>query len=134
MGSFVQYLSSIFKAGQSFSGSRHGCTFYLVLFLTLSLFSFPTATVAFAPSYSAATQCGPFSATWNWSGTVDGPPFVLLILPFGAQPTIVEVPHYAFNPTTMTGNYTLDKFPLKTGTQFIVSMLYGDGGLFSRPI
>ena len=133
MGSSVQYFSLIFKAGQSFSGPRHWCTFYYVLFFIFFIFSFPTATVAFAPLYSVATQCRPFSATWSWSGTMDGPPSVLLILPFGAQPTIVEVPHNASNRTTMTGNYTLNKFPLKSGTQFIVSMLYGDGELFLPP-
>ena len=134
MGAFVPYLSSIVDAGQSFFGPGHGYTFHYVPFITLLLFSLPTVTTAFAPSYSAPTQCGPFSTTWNRTGVVDGPPSVLLILPFGAQSTIVEVPQYAYNPTTMTGNYTLDKLPLKSGTQFIVSMLYGDGSLFSRPI
>ena len=134
MGSFVQYLSSIVKAGQSFCGPRHGCTLYYMLSLTLFFFSLPTVTVAFTTSHSVATQCSPFTVTWNWSGSADGPPFLLLILPFGAQSTIVEVPHTDFNATTMTGSYTLDKFPLKSGTQFIVSMLYGEGALFTRLI
>ena len=86
------------------------------------------------PSFSAGTQCGPFNVTWTWSNTMDGPPFVLLILPFDGQPTILNLPNSSFHAATNTGNYTLDKLPLRSGDQFIASMQYGDGVYLSCPI
>ena len=103
-------------------------------FLGLVFFStFPTATAAFTPFYSSATQCSPFTVTWGASNVTTGPPFFLLILPLDAPPTIVSLPNSAFDPTTKTGKYALDKLPLKSATQFIVTMDDGYGVFFSPP-
>lgn len=100
----------------------------LVFFSTLPL---PAAAAAFTPFYSSTTQCGPFTVTWGASNVTTGPPFVLLILPLDAPPIIVGLPNSAFDPTTKTGKYTLDKLPLKSAAQFIVTMDDGYGVFFS---
>jgi hypothetical protein len=98
------------------------------------LLSLLAPTVAFTPSYSAATQCGPFTVTWGGPDVTTGPPYVLLILPFDTHPTILKLPNSTYDTTTKIGNYTLDKLPLKSGSQFVVSLEDGIGALFSRPI
>ena len=128
------YLSSILDDGQLVWGSRGVYKCSLGLSLALILFSLPPSTFAFNPSFSAGTQCSPFGVTWTWSNTTDGPPFVLLILPFDDQPTILELPNSTFDAATNTGSYTLDKLPLRSGAQYITSMQYGDGAHFSCSI
>jgi len=134
MKSCLHYLSSLFQAGQSVYGYRDKWKYYYALSLSLILFSFPAATVAFESSYSDLTECSSFNATWAWSDIDSGPPFSLLILPFGARPTIIPIPDSSYNVTTSAGYFTTDKLKMKSGTEFIVSMLYGDGAPFSGPI
>ena len=116
------------------SGGRH--KYYFKLSISLVLFSLPTATLALTPRYSPATQCGRFSVSWTWgeSSRTTKPPFYLLILPFDAQATILELPRYSYDVNTYAGNFTTpDGLRLKSGTQYIVCMGDGDGVLFSRP-
>jgi len=134
MKSCLQYLSSLFQAGQSVYGYRDKWKYYYALSLGLILFSLPAATIAIESSYSEVSECGSLSATWTWSDTESGPPFFFLILPFGAQPTIVEIPDKNYDVTRRTGFFQFDKLKMKTGTEFIVSILSGDGAPFSGPI
>jgi len=134
MKSCVPYFLSLFQAAQSLYGYRNKWKYHYALSLGLVLFSLPAATIAFEASYSETTQCSPFSATWTWSDTEPSPPFFLLILPFGAHPTIIELPNSSYNVTTKTGNFRIDKLAMESGTKFIISMLYGTGRSFSRPI
>jgi hypothetical protein len=91
--------------------------------LSLSLALFPIlAATGFTPLYSPPTQCGPFTVNWGGSNITTGPPFILLVLPLDAPPTIIRIPDSAFDPTTNTGKYTLDKFPLKSAAQFVLTM------------
>ena len=98
-----------------------------LFFNSLALFSSLVTTAAFTPSYSPTTQCGSFTVNWTASNGTTGPPFVLLILPLDAPPTILKLPDSSFDATTKTGKYTLDKLPLKSGAQFVVSMDDGYG-------
>lgn len=88
-------------------------------------FAFPVATMA---STSSPAQCGPFSATYENITSSSS----LLILPFDAQP-IRNLTNPNFDPVTKTWNYTLDKLPLKVGTQFIVTLDNGYGAPLSSP-
>jgi len=134
MKSCVPHLLSLLQAGQSAYGYRDKWKYHYALSVGLILFSLPAATIAFDSSYSEATECGPFNATWTFSDTISAPPFFLLILPFGAHPTIIELPDSSYNVATKTGCFTIDKLTMKRGTEFIISMLYGDGAPFSGPI
>ena len=98
-------------------------------FFLFILWALLAATVASTSSpFSAATQCGPFSITYG-----DNPsPLNLLILPFDAEPIISNLTNSLHDPVSRTWNHTLDKLPLKSGTQFIVTLDYGDGAPFSR--
>ena len=98
-----------------------------LFFNCLALFSSLVTTVAFTPSYSATTQCGSFTVNWTASNVTTGPPFVLLILPLDAAPTILKLPDSCYDATTKTGKYTLDKLALKSRAQFVVSMDDGYG-------
>jgi hypothetical protein len=100
---------------------------------SLVLLSCLASSSAFTPLYSTPTQCSPFSVTWGGSNVTTGPPFVLLILPFDASPAVLKLPDSSYDATTKTGNYKLDELPLKTGTQFVLSMDDGYGELLSRP-
>ena len=91
-------------------------------------------TIAFSPSYDVPTQCSPFTVTWGAPNVTTGPPFVLLVLPFNAPPAIVSLPDSSYNAGTKTGKYTLDKLPLKSRFQFVVSMDDGYGTLCWYPI
>jgi len=127
----VPYLSSLSQASQSSYGYGHRWKCLYSLSLGLILFALPAATIAFESLYSDPTECGSFRTTWAWSDTKSGPPFLLLILPFGARPTIIQLPDSCYNNTTRTGSYIIDKLKMKRGTEFIISMLYGEGALFS---
>lgn len=94
---------------------------------TFAFFSPLVATVGFSPLYSPAAQCAPFTVTWPGSNVTTGPPFELLILPFDAPPAIFKLPDSSYDATTKTGRYTLDKLPMKSGAQFVVSMDDGYG-------
>jgi len=104
------------------------------LFFAFALFSPLAATVGFTPFYSPTTQCGPFTVNWGASNVTTGPPFILLILPFDAPAAILKLPDSSFDATTKTGKYTLDKLPLKSGAQFVVTMDDGYGMCVSPPI
>ena len=104
-----------------------------ILFLGFALLSSLVTTAAFTPLYSPATQCGSFTVSWAGSNVTTGPPFILLVLPLDASPTILKLPDSSFDATTKTGKYTLDKLPLKSGAQFIVTMDDGYGMLVSNP-
>ena len=103
--------------------------------LSLSLFLLPAATAALTPSYSTARQCSPFNVTLEESNITTGrPPVPVIILPFDARPGILKLLNVSDNTTTNTQEYTLNKLPLKSGSQFIVITGDGDGAFFSRPI
>jgi hypothetical protein len=44
----------------------------------------------------------------------------MLILPFDAHPTIIELPGFSYDVDTKAGNFTLDGLRLQGGTQYIV--------------
>ena len=130
----IPHLSLTFGAGQFVWRSRDGYKYHPTIFFGLVLSSLLTATVAFTPSYSEATQCGPFNVTWGGLNVTTGSPWVLLILPFDTQPVIVDLPDSSYNNATKIGNYMLDNLPLRGGIQFIVSMDDGNGTLFAHAI
>jgi len=97
-------------------------------FLLFIILSLPPATVASTSSlYSAATQCGPFTITWENTTS----PLSLLILPFDTQPIISNLTNPLYDPVAATWNYTLDQLPLKSGVKFIVTLDFGYGAPFS---
>ena len=104
-----------------------------IFFLGLALLSPLIATMPVTPMYSSTTQCGSFTVNWTGSNVTTGPPFSLLILPLDAPPTILKLPNSSFDAMTETGKYTLDKLPLKSGVQFIVTMDDGYGVFVSTP-
>jgi len=133
MSSHVSRLSSNLDASQLTPITKIRCKRSYKLSLSLVLFSLPAATPAFTQSYSAATQCGPFNVTLEGLNLpmVLSPPVYLL--PFDDLAIISPLSYSSYNATTDTREYTLDKLPLKSGSQFIVFM-DGNGALFSRPI
>ena len=133
MISHLTHLSSISDTGQFVCGSRNGCKCYPTLPFSLVFFSLLATTVTFTPSYSAATQCGPFTVTWGGLDLTTSPAFTLLILSFDAQPAIMQIPDSTYDNTANTGNYTLEPLPLKSGTKFVVYTDDGYSALFSCP-
>ena len=75
-----------------------------------------------------------FTVTWGWSNATTSPHFILFTLLLDAQPVIMQIPNSPYDVTANTGNYTLNKLPLKSGTRFIVSIDDKYGALFSCPI
>ena len=124
---YAPHLLSIADAGHVWK-FRDGYRSYCTLFLSLILCSLPVATVAFAPVYGTPTQCGEFGFSWRGPGV----PFVVLILPFDAQP-VVFLPNL-YDSKTQTWADKLVKLPLKSGTQFIVVLDYGYGAIHSSPV
>ena len=126
---YVPPLSATADASHFVWRYRYQSKGYWTLFLGLIFFTFPGATVSITPSYSAPTQCGPFTITWvgQW------PPFELLIMPFDADPVWSEVPApgqgISYSTITNTSSYTLEKLRLKGGTQFLVTLDFGYGTL-----
>ena len=100
---------------------------YLLFISIIVFFSLPPITVAINISNSAPTQCGPFQVTWDHDTMA--PSFY--ILPLNDRPVIGDN-STTFDSQAMTWNYTLNKLPLKIGTQFVVSLRY-PGALFSSP-
>lgn len=97
----------------------------LYLFFLLIFFALPATTMA---STSSPTQCGSFSATYENVTSSSS----LLILPFDAPP-IRNLTNPNFDPVAKTWKYTLDKLPLKAGTQFVVTLDNGYGAPLSSP-
>ena len=95
----------------------------------------------FTVYHSEAVQCRPYFVTWVAadSSIVSSPPFTLLILPFDAEPFVLQLPDSSYDTTKKTGYFTLERLWLKKGTQFIISMddsfgaRNGNGALFSPP-
>ena len=103
---------------------------YLLFTSLIFFFSLPVITVAISVSHSPPTQCGPFQVIW------DDPVLTasMYILPLDDRPVNVDNRSIVHNTQTKTYNYTLNRLPLKTGTQFVVVLDYGSGALFSSPL
>ena len=106
-----------------------------LLFISLMIFfSLPAITVAVNISYTTTpAQCGPF----HFSIALDGAIWdsYLNILPLDDLPVGGDV-NIVNDNQTKTVNLTLNKLPLKTGTQFVVVLEYQSQSctLFSSPL
>ena len=107
---------------------------YLLFISLMVFFSLPAITVAVDVQYTRpAAQCGPFHFALVlddsiWDSYVNILP--LDDLPVGGDAKIVH------DNQTKTVNFTLDKLPLKTGTQFVFVLEYQSQSctLFSSPV
>ena len=100
---------------------------YLLFISLMIFFSLPAITVAANVSYtSTPTQCGPFQVVQE--DAIDSS--VLRLLPLDDLPVNGNLWATVHDNQTRTYNTTINKLPLKTGTQFIVLV----GALFSSPV
>ena len=113
-------------AGHVIRKCSYACSYFFISLIIF--FSLPTITIAVSISHS--TQCGPFRVTWDDSVSSSS----LYILPLNDRPVNVENGSIVHDTQTKTYNYTLNKLPLKTGTEFVVGLDYGSGAPFSSPL
>ena len=126
VGTYPINPTAVSHAGYVIRKCSYACSYLLSLSLII-FFSLPAITLARTVLYSTPTQCGPFNVTWDHSSDI----YSFYILPLNGPPIIVD--HLVHdNSQTQTHIYILNKLPLKTGTQFVVSL--GDGALFSSPL
>ena len=118
----------MYDAGHVIRKCSYACSYLLFISLII-FFSLPTITVAFNVSHSTPTQCSPFQVViWDNPDSALHIYNGLYLLPLDDRPVSL----YNLSIGHDMDNFTLNKLPLKAGTEFVIALNYQACALFSN--